>query len=274
MKNSKMMDSLKIKMEKEKNIKQKNKLEKKSEIIYKRDKLKERNKNILKCTDSELNSLTYKEALKNDKRTYFQYYFSLLKKKISILFSFYPNKDYNSQIIKSFLFFFYWASDIAINALFFTDDTMHKIYVDSGEFNLGYQLPQIIYSFLISYVINFIIEYLSLSEDLIISIKRSKIINLHKNKKIINCMKVKFLLFFIVSFILLLIFWYYITCFCCVYENTQIHLFKDSLMSFVISLIYPIFINLLPGIFRMPSLNNKKGDKLCMYKFSQIIEFF
>ena len=274
MKNSKMMDSLKIKMEKEKNIKQKNKLEKKSEIIYKRDKLKERNKNILEYTDSELNSLTYKEALKNDKRTYFQYYFSLLKKKISILFSFYPNKDYNSQIIKSFLFFFYWASDIAINALFFTDDTMHKIYVDSGEFNLGYQLPQIIYSFLISYVINFIIEYLSLSEDLIISIKRSKIINLHKNKKIINCMKVKFLLFFIVSFILLLIFWYYITCFCCVYENTQIHLFKDSLMSFVISVIYPIFINLLPGIFRIPSLNNKKGDKLCMYKFSQIIEFF
>ena len=44
---------------------------------------------------------------------------------------------------------------------------MHKIYEDSGEFNLSYQLPQIIYSFLISYVINFITEYLSLSEDAI-----------------------------------------------------------------------------------------------------------
>ena len=47
--------------------------------IYK--KMKEKNKN----TDSELNSLSYEEALKIDKRTYCQYYFSLLKKKQSKL---------------------------------------------------------------------------------------------------------------------------------------------------------------------------------------------
>ena len=45
-------------------------------------------------------------------------------------------------------------------------------------------------------------------------------------------------------------------------------------MSFVLSLIYPIFINLVPGIFRIPALISKKGDKSCMYKFSQFIEFF
>ena len=94
----------------------------------------------LEYTDSELNSLSYLDATKIDKRSFFQYYFSLLKKKQSILFSFYPNKDYNSQIIKSFLFFFFYTSDITVNALFFTDDTMHKIYVDSGSFNLFYQL--------------------------------------------------------------------------------------------------------------------------------------
>ena len=151
---------------------------------------------------------------------------------------------------------------------------MHKIYVDSGMFNLSYQLPQIIYSFIISYVINFIIEYLSLSEDAIISIKAKKIINLKQSKKIMNRIKIKFNFFFIVSFILLLAFCYYISCFCCIYQNTQIHLFKDSLMSFGISLIYPIIINLIPGIFRIPALRSKKGDKSCMYKFSQVIEFF
>ena len=74
--------------------------------------------------------------------------------------------------------------------------------------------------------------------------------------------------------ILLLVFWYYISCFCCIFENSQIHLFKDSLMSLVMSLIYPFFINLIPGIFRITALRNKKGDKLCLYKFSQFIEFF
>ena len=274
-KKNNLKESKKKKFDKPKIIESRQKFE--SNIIIMKHNKKFRgikNKNILEYTDSELNSFSYKEALKKDKRAYMQYYCSLLKKKLIILFSFYPNKDYNSQIIKSFLFFFFYASDITINALFFTDDTMHKIYVDSGMFNISYQLPQIIYSFLISYVINLIIEYLSLSEDAIISIKAKKIINLKQSKKIIKRIKMKFNFFFIISFILLLTFWYYISCFCCIYQNTQIHLFKDSLMSFGISLIYPIFINLIPGIFRIPAIQSKKVDKSCMYKFSQVIEFF
>ena len=245
-----------------------------TEIHKKVGKINDKYKNILECTETELNSLSYIEALKKDKRTYIQYYCSLLKKKQIILFSFYPNKDYNSQIIKSFLFFFFYTSDMTVNALFFTDDTMHKIYVDSGLFDLSYQLPQIIYSFLISSVVNFIIEYLSLSEEAIISIKSNKFLNIYKSKKLINKMKTKFCFFFIISFILLSAFGYYISCFCCIYENTQLHLIKDTLMSFGISLIYPILFNLIPGIFRIGALRSKKGDKVCMYKLSKFIEFF
>ena len=245
-----------------------------TEIHKKVGKINDKYKNILECTETELNSLSYIEALKKDKRTYIQYYCSLLKKKQIILFSFYPNKDYNSQIIKSFLFFFFYTSDMTVNALFFTDDTMHKIYVDSGLFDLSYQLPQIIYSFLISSVVNFIIEYLSLSEETIISIKSNKFLNIYKSKKLINKMKTKFCFFFIISFILLSVFGYYISCFCCIYENTQLYLIKDTLMSFGISLIYPILFNLIPAIFRIGALRSKKGDKVCMYKLSKFIEFF
>ena len=161
--------------------------------------------------------------------------------------SFYPIKDYNSQIIKSFLFFFFLVSDITVNALFFTDDTMHKIYVDSGSFNLNYQLPQIVYSYLISSLINYIIEFLPLSEETIISIKTSKNINidLSQNLKQIHLLKIKFFLFFIITFVLLSIFGYYISCFCCIYQNTQIHLFKDSLISLGFSLTFPFFTNLI-----------------------------
>ena len=151
---------------------------------------------------------------------------------------------------------------------------MHKIYTDSGSFDLNYQLPQTIYSFLISSAINFIIEYLSLSEDAIISIKGKKNINLNISKRTISRMKVKFGIFFIISFILLVCFGYYISCFCCIYENTQIHLLKDSLISFGISLINPIFINLIPGIFRIVALRSKKINKECLYKLSKFIEFF
>ena len=268
-------DSTFKKLDKDSNITiMKNKIKNK---IAKDAKLNENNykehKYILECTDSEMNSLPYEKALMIDKRTYFQYYFSLLKKKQIILFSFYPNKDYNSQIIKSFLFFFFYTSDMAINALFFTDDTMHKIYTEKGKFNLNYQLPQIIYSFLISNGINFIIEFLSLSEDIIISIKVGNM-NIKRRKKKIYYMKLKFCFFFIITFLLLLIFGFYIFCFCCIYQNTQLHLIKDSLLSFGISLLYPIFISLIPGLFRIPALNNKKsGTHFYMYNLSKFIEF-
>ena len=76
--------------------------------------------------DSELNSLSYKDTLEQDKRTYTGYYISLLKINHLLIFSFYPIKAYNSRKIKMFLFFFCFASDLTINALFFTDATMNK----------------------------------------------------------------------------------------------------------------------------------------------------
>jgi len=54
------------------------------------------NNNINKYNDYEINSLSYREALKKDKRKYFEYYFSLLRKKHTLIFTFYTSNDYNS----------------------------------------------------------------------------------------------------------------------------------------------------------------------------------
>ena len=232
------------------------------------------NNNILEYNDFQLNSLTYDDALIYDKRNIYQYYWSLLKRNQILFFSFIPNKDYNSPIIKIFLFFLFFSSHFAINALFFTDKTMHKIYLDKGEFNLNYQIPQIILSSLISGILNAIIKFLSLSEKKIISfkqIKESKIIDI-KLKEVINILKIKFILFFIISFIFLLSFWFSITCFCGIYINTQIPLIKDTIISFSLSFLYPFAIYLLPAIFRLSSLKTKCWKKECLYKFSKILE--
>ena len=66
------------------------------------------NKN-LGLTDFELNILLYKDALKIDKRTYIQYYMSLIKTNHVIIFTFFNYKDYNSLVIKiSFFLFKIW----------------------------------------------------------------------------------------------------------------------------------------------------------------------
>ena len=151
---------------------------------------------------------------------------------------------------------------------------MHKIYEEKGAFNFIYQLPQIIYSSLISTVFDLILKMLALSEGLILQFKGDKNKkNLEgKIRKLNNGIKIKFMLYFILSSILILFFWYYISVFCSIYVNTQIHLIKDSLISFGLSLIYPFGINLIPGIFRIPSLSNKNKKRSYLYILSRIIQ--
>ena len=223
-------------------------------------------------TDQELNSLNYELAKENDKRTYLQYYWSLLKKKHLILFTFLPAEDYNLLTIKISLFIISFSLYFTINGFFFTDKSMHNVYEHNGAFKLIYQIPQILYSTIVSAFINFILKKLSLSEQNILEIKKES--NEEKAKKkskqIESCLKIKFIVFFGLCFLFMLFFWYFITCFCSVYKNTQIILIKDTMISFGLSMLYPFGLNLLPGILRIPALR-AKTDKTQLYKISLII---
>ena len=237
------------------------------------NKEKQKYEEILKLNDFELNNLPYEKALEEDKRTYIEYYYSLLKINHLFIFTFINNKDYNSKVIKIFLFIFSFALNLTVNACFFNDDTMHKIYIDKGDYNFIYQLPQVIYSSLISVTINIITRKLALSEKDIISLKQINKATLEQKKNnLLKKLKIKFIIFFSSSFLLLITFWTFITCFCGVYKNTQVHLINDSIIGFVMSLIYPLVIYLIPGIFRINALRAVKKDKNYLYKMSKLIQ--
>ena len=235
--------------------------------------IKNKLQQLEQLSDLEINSLSYQEAIIKDKRTYFQYYLSLLRKKHLIIFTFFSSYDYNLISLKLSLFLDSFSLYLTINAFFFNDDTMHKIYKDKGAYNILYQIPQIIYSSLISSIINILLKALSLSDKDIIRIKQEKNIkkSLKLSKVIKKCILIKFIFFFILSLILMVFFWYFISCFCAVYNNTQKILFKDTLISFCFSMIYPFGINLFPGFFRISSLRAKNKDKQCLYSFSKIL---
>ena len=234
---------------------------------------------VMKYKDDELNNLSYHLAKQFDKRTYCKYYISLLKLNHDFIFTFFGINDYNSKIIKIDLFFIGFSMFYTINALFYDDDTMHNIYENKGSFDFIYQLPKDIYSSLISMILNTILKVLALSNDDILDFKKNKYTKnitslIKKRKKILmNRLSIKFIFYFIISYIFLILFWYYISMFGIVYKNTQYHLIKDTLISFVLSLIYPFAFYLLPGLFRIPSLSNKK-NKIYLYNFSKVLQMF
>ena len=221
--------------------------------------------------DFELNTMNYKDALIIDKRTFVQYYLSLIKTKHPIIFSFY-HKDYNLRIIKVCLFFLSFNIYYFINALFFDFIIIHKIYEDQGYYNLSYLLPIIIYSFFISYFINIAIKLGVLSERNLIEIKNEKLMKKSNNDiySIKRCVVIKNVAYFIISIIFLFFSWYYLSSFSAVYQNSQVYLIKNTFISFALALIYPFLINLLPGFIRIIALNNKKME--CLYKANKVIQ--
>ena len=228
---------------------------------------------LMKYNDSEMNLLSYPEALENDFRSCNQYYVSLVRTKHLLIFSFCSTKDYNSRLIKIILFFFTFAVEFSINALFFNDSTMHKIYEDEGKFILEYHIPQIIYSIIVSSVLVTLVKITALTESNVLKIKSAKGKDLMKTytseTKYIKC---KFISFFIIVFILLLFFWYYLGCFCAVYKNTQSQLLSDTLISFAVQLLYPLFLYFIPGAFRISALQDQERDSKYKYNFGKFIQ--
>jgi len=151
---------------------------------------------------------------------------------------------------------------------------MHKIYEDNGKYDIYFKIPQLVYSVISGTLIKAILRALGLSESNILELKNKTKIktdeHFEKSKKIFSNIKIKFFIFFIFSTLLMILFWYYISCFCAVFINTQIILIKDSIFSFILSNCYVFGLNLITGIFRIYALRKGK-DKQILYRFSQIL---
>ena len=148
-------------------------------------------------------------------------------------------------------------------------------YMKIKENNFRYQFPFIIYSALAStFTLRLMLQILVLTDKDILQVKlqstKKMVINMKQQK--LKYMKIKFTLFFILNFVLLGLFWYYLTCFNAIYQNTQVYLIENTFISFGLSLFYPFIINIFPMMIRKCSLSSDNKDQEYCYKMSQIIQ--
>ena len=157
---------------------------------------------------------------------------------------------------------------------FFSDDSMHKIFLNYGKYNFIQQIPQIVYTTIVSQLLEIFLSFLSLTDSHIYKIKNTNKPTKIMVLKILRCLQLKLLYFFIFTFIIFGLYWYIVTAFCAVHQNTQIIFLKDSLSSFLLGLLYPFVLYLLPTALRILSLRQSKLGLKCIYKLSDIIPFF
>lgn len=152
---------------------------------------------------------------------------------------------------------------LIFDVFFLNDDAMHRIYEDDGEYNLLYRLPILFFSDFISWIICVLLEILITNKNQLDKIqkdiKNEKIkINIKDNDFLINKnsliiifrefnykFKIKRIFFYIITLLLNIFSWYYISCFFSVFYNTQKHLLIDFGINFLMNVI----ILLIKGIF-------------------------
>jgi hypothetical protein len=104
--------------------------ESKSKINLKGKKKNEKEKDDIKenkkLDDLDLNNSKYEIALESDKRTLFQIYWSRLKTRHLIIYTFISCHDYNLLYIKISRFIFLFCTSMALNVFFFFDSSIIK----------------------------------------------------------------------------------------------------------------------------------------------------
>ena len=123
-----------------------------------------------------------------------------MKIKQLIIYTFFSCHDYNLVYIKISRFVFLVCTSMALNVLFFSDSSMHKIYLDYGKYNFIHQIPQIIFSSLVSLIIEVLIGLLSYTDINIYQIRQMKKATFDKIEKIFNKIKIKLVAYFIITF--------------------------------------------------------------------------
>ena len=226
--------------------------------------------------DFQLNNLEYKEACRYDKRSFLKTYWSVLKREHIIIFTFISRNDHNLFYVKIERFLILLCTQLFMNGLFFTDDSMHKA-TKSTDYSFAQQLPKIIFSLIGTHLIEVFLCYLSMTDTVMYEVK-----DLTKRKHTeqviaekINTMKKKLIAYFIVTLILFAFYWYFVAAFCAVFQNTQKIFLLDFLIGTLIGYIDPFVIYLLKEILRYLSLTklaNRKGE--IVYKISDLIPIF
>ena len=225
----------------------------------------------------ELNGLEYDEACELDKRGFCLTYWSVLMREHLFLFTFFSCTDYNLFYIKLERLITLICIEMTFNGLFFVHESMYGKYIKGEELTFVQKLPQLLFTMIISHIIELLLCFFGMTDIYIYEIKDLK--DFEKNgKKVVNIiekMKNKLIGFFIVTFLLFLFNWYFISAFCAVYQNTQILFLRDTAISFLTSMTDPFIIYGITVFIRYISLRKCCNKKLgCLYKISDTFPIF
>ena len=248
--------------------------EKKKKEEEEKKKKEEKDKQIYEFESDELNELPFDQAIEHDKRSFCRYYGNILFFSHIILMVFFRHRDFNLFTVKLGLLFMTFPINLTMNIFFFTNESIKVSYLKSAK-NLSSvwsQIDNTIYSSLLSSIILIMLKLICLTHNSVRQLRKVRDVEKAQEQSIciLRCIKVRIVIYYILSFAFLLVFGFYVLCFCAVFENTQIALIRSTLTSWLISFIYPLIICLFTSIVRSAAFKCKSK---CLYFVKTMMQF-
>ena len=238
--------------------------------------MKKRSSQIFDLDNDDLNELSFQEAKLFDKRNFCVYYCFMIQRNHIIINTFCRVSDYNLFSIKLGLLLFSFPINLAFNSFFFTSKQIQSVYINKlSDISIDWQ--NFVRSFaasIISTIILIFLKFLCLTHDSIRKLKKNT--NIEEAKKdmvwTLRCIKLRIFIYYIISIIFIVVFGFYIGCFCEIFENTQILLLETMAFSWALTILYPFVVCFITSIFRRGSLTCGKKGISCCYGINKILQ--
>ena len=182
--------------------------------------------------------MEYDDAFVFDKRTFLKHFSECLKEKQIIAHTFIAKDELKPRTMKIIVFILNMLLYFVVNGLLFSESVITELYEldEEKETFFSYflrSIERIIYSTLVSIVINIITDFFFVKEERLKKIyKREKLVPNNLKQLVtqfINDIAKRNIFFIIISSILLLFSFFYLLCFNYVYPYSQIEWIKSSI---------------------------------------------
>ena len=225
--------------------------------------------------DDDLDALDYDECLVYDKRTFCQLFCKQLLNRQLIANTFCVIERLKPFSIKLIVLIFNIACYLVVNGFLFNEDYVMKILRRTSKgfyYFLVDSTTRIVYSSIIGGIINIIVGLLFRADKALRKVqakyKDNPIILHGEIVKIYKSTRNLYIIFAIFNVCIMLVFIFYLFCFCGVYRNCQLDWFEGCFIVIFLTQLVPVFVSLLLAFLRKAGLNCKIE---CLFKVSSWI---
>jgi hypothetical protein len=223
----------------------------------------------------ELITLPLYQACELDQRSVMSLFGTTLCDKLFLINLCNYNDTSEPLLLRIFAFVFNITCLLFLSALFFNENYLSTRFVQAHTNNMnihyGYiwtnESPKSAYAALVAVVLIMLMNFGTRT--------RKELTRLHVQKTeknfeelkshTLHALKVKHIIVFVVDMLLMILFWYYCSCFCSLFSQTQVDLVLTTINTAIYCVVFILFIYLLFCIMRVYSLECKSN---CLYQFS------